>query len=365
MSTMMRYHVQAMNLVAEALAGVERGDIDEERKLELFSQALEWKQKSIAELDKIQSDVTTYATMHQGAANIALECREYALAELFAAKSLARGPGRELANQLKDTIAKADHERNLRSIADSLEQDEVKMNLHGRNLVKGRIAYAEFSKRMEAVESLFKQVIEIPSRQYTLQISPPTIGSFAVNVNLAHSSVMPGSFEKLDPISAYMDKFMENVRLMDGVTTLTLREKFKDTKKREQFLEIARTIAPDGRNISHIGFARAHVDAKERSVSFQTPAVRLPSLSDISEMLVPKERIIYGRLLYADGRFEDSNQIRIINCNGTYNVTLRETGQLNDIVEEMWAGEVRVVATQLDQDMKLDKITLVQPRMIK
>ena len=98
MSVMNDCHDKAMEYAETALVQRIRGNPDKARPL--FEQALEWELKAVAELD--EPIEPTYSVLHRSAGTLALDCKQYRLAEKLAA--LAQDLPTEIAEELRELL---------------------------------------------------------------------------------------------------------------------------------------------------------------------------------------------------------------------------------------------------------------------
>ena len=100
MSVMTDVHRKAMDFAARGL--IERMHGNEEAAASLFKQALENELAAIRELDRLGEKVEpTHSVLHRSVATLALDCRDFRLAEKLACKALAGEPHPEIAEGLR------------------------------------------------------------------------------------------------------------------------------------------------------------------------------------------------------------------------------------------------------------------------
>ena len=366
MNTIMEYHTKAMDFVSQAVTGVERGNIDDEQRLELFSEALKWKTKSIEELDKFSVDDLTYSVMHRGAANIALECGEFDVAMHFAAKPFARSAHPDIADQLHNIMSKVNIKRAKLIIEGPIEDDELQMNLFGKALQNGRVPWEYVNSRVDASIEMIKDVIKVPTDRYPIRVAPPVVGSFAMKICLLRSSNDPVAIGDLDPIRGYIQQFMDNVEIIDGVTPKLLYQKFPDSTQRSSFLSVARKLAPDGRDVSHLGYTVTDSKRLHRTVAINTTRSRLPTLHEVEEdESPPEEGEFFGKLLFADASKGNRREIRLVNRNETHSIELPNEYSIDEIVSRYWARLVRIQGTKVGKKISMNNIDLAQPNMFE
>ena len=96
-------HNEAMDHAHHGLRHRRRGD--DEAAREMFGKALALELEAITALGDASGH--EFSVMHRSAATLAIDCRDYALAERLASQGLAGNPPEHLACELRDVIEQA------------------------------------------------------------------------------------------------------------------------------------------------------------------------------------------------------------------------------------------------------------------
>ena len=107
MSNARELHDRAMTFVDQALRERDRGNT--ERSLELFREALESEMAAIEELP--EKEGLAWAILHRSAGAMALDCKDFHLAQQLASGALADDPHPEVKDELWEVWNQADHYR--------------------------------------------------------------------------------------------------------------------------------------------------------------------------------------------------------------------------------------------------------------
>lgn len=105
MSSARELHDRAMAFVDQALRERERGN--SEHSLELFRKALESEMAAIEGLPEKKG--LAWAILHRSAGAMALDCKDFHLAQQLASRALADDPHPEVKDELRDLWSKADY----------------------------------------------------------------------------------------------------------------------------------------------------------------------------------------------------------------------------------------------------------------
>ena len=105
MSNARELHDRAMIFVDQALRERDRGNT--ERSLELFRKALESEMAAIEELP--EKEGLAWAILHRSAGAMALDCKDFHLAQQLASRALADDPHPEVKDELWEVWNQADY----------------------------------------------------------------------------------------------------------------------------------------------------------------------------------------------------------------------------------------------------------------
>ena len=351
MSSVSDTHNQAMDKAFFADRERRRGN--RERATELFEQALNLELAAIAGMD--ESDGMSWAVLHRSAGWLALGCNQPHVAEQLAVKALVSEPHPEIAEELRDLLEQANFHRHLEPKGIVLSEWEIQLSLVGRAVANGLALWADLMPRTNGFQALIYRIVQrklnlpytggIPTdirNSYHTFVSPPRTGSFAISLRLGQTLPNPSFPGFLGPADV-INEFIDLMEFANGSLITEIQQRIPDMAYRQNFLGLARKLAPDGKEIRQVGFT-AFGDGDTRTLSVTTPASRFP-IPDIEVSHQSGDAIeVSGSLRYADAsaRRRNSNQIKIVNDNGpSYEIVVPE-GLMDDIVRPLWNSYVTV-----------------------
>ena len=368
MTTTHEFHDQAMDLAERALLERLRGNAEE--AFRLFSQAL---RLELSALEGLEPSVEpTYSVLHRSAATLALDCNEVRLAEQLATKALAYEPPIEIAEELRDVLERTNFQRHLQLKGIQLHDDELQLSLAGKAVQLGLIAWDEVSGRIDRVGKLLQRLVERqenrpfreggpPSKTiregYRLHVSTPRASSFAMTLKIMRADgqqYLPGH------VSKTVDEFMDLMELIgrSRVSNEEIQERIPEPPYLRNFLGVARTIAPDGDEISQVGFTLVRGN-QQRTVSVTKLRLELPLPSPaLAEPGGEQSMEIEGILRFADATGQE-NRIRIVVDSGRPLSVRVPEGLMDDIVRPMWNHRVSVKALRKGRVIELQDIALM------
>ena len=138
------------------------------------------------------------------------------------------------------------------------------------------------------------------------------------------------------------DVIVEFLQIIDDVNQgehKNLENRIPDPSYLRNAVELAKAIAPDGKELSQVGFT-ASIDGTHRSVGFTrrradiTVEKKDPGNEDI-------ERLdISGTLLYADATRDAGSTIKLVEGGGQEHKIVVPSGMMDDIVKPLWNTQV-------------------------
>ena len=353
MTSVSSYHNMAMEFADLGLRSRARGD--GARALAYFKQALDWELAAMAELGR--SDGLAWSILHRSAGTLALDCRQFRLAEQITARALAGEPHPDIVDELRDLWEQIHFQRELDRHGIAVRDGELQLSLSGPEVGNGLAPYNEIYGRVDNTATLITRTAERKSgrefrergspakeirENYRTLVSVPRQGSFAVTLKFGNpiQGTLPGMFDT----TSVVDEFMDLLGLLNSSRIRDLQDLIPDPAYLRNFFGLAKKIAPDGERVRQVGFIVKSGD-KERSVALTTPSAELVALSLPAIPNADAEPVtMQGVLRYADATPGSGDQIRVVDIEKdvTHRVQV-PTGMMNDIVRPMW--DRRVVIT--------------------
>jgi hypothetical protein len=367
MMSIIDIHREAMQLADEAFLA--RLHNEPGRASSLLREAFD-KEREAASL--VANDLgmePTRSVLLRSAASLAIDCGETREAERLIGRALSGDPPEEIANELRDLLEQASFHRHLALRGITLEPNEFQVSLAGASVGLGFARSVEFVGRVERTEKLLCRTIdrklkrpfsESPRKKadfgkgYELYVSVPRAASFAVSFRFGSGEQLrlPG----MDLVSEVVDETLACLDLWVQGDDLSLRGRIQDDSYYRNFVALSRSIAPDGENISVVGFT-AIQKGQERHVLLSTPRSKLPRPQVPAIQEAPPSRVeISGTLKVANALSERSSHIEIVDKKEQRHRVRVPLGMMADIVRPMFESEVVVVGHKEKKCIVLEDI---------
>jgi hypothetical protein len=349
-------HHEAMTLASEAFIVRMQGEIDRANNLtrEAFI-----KEKEAANLIANNFDLEpSRSVLHRSAASLALECSELREAEKLIAVALSGEPPQEIANELRDLLEQVYFQRHLDLRGIQLSSNEFQISLAGDSVGLGLVPNHEFASRIESLEKLIYGTAERKkdkpfrkggnptkelSEEVEVYISTPRAASFAVSFRLGNQLSFPG----LGLSEQVIDEIFYALKLFNDSNFEEIKKIILDNDYYQNFVGLARNIAPDGNNINMVGFTAIRNNYEERLI-MSTPRSKSLMLIDGTAAEVKKgERSlednfeIKGKLKFADSTKTDGF-IKVISIEGEAYKIKVPIGMMGDVVRPLYEENVMV-----------------------
>lgn len=350
-------HNESMNRAE--LAFLLRKSGEYEKAEQLFSESLQLELDAIEAIERLPYSEPNYSILHRSAATLALDCNDPRTAEKLISKALSHEPPPQIAEELRDLLEQAHFRRHLQLRGIELAEDEMQMSLAGKEVGFGIVNSNEFLQRIDDASKIIYRIVERrcnkPFREkgrlsqfikddYELFISIPRASSFAITLKLGHPANQP----KLPGFSdtfEIVEEFIDLMRLVNKADFRAIESRIPEAAYRTNFIQLAKRIAPDGKNIKIVGFTSAHSGREE---SVEVTRNKNMIMNPEMKFTGPSELVIVrGVLKFADATHKDSGQIKIIEeeSNLVHKVKVPE-GMMNDIVKPLWDASVVIKGRQ-------------------
>lgn len=351
--TIQDLHKKALEIVDVAFINNFNGN--EDIAIAKFKEALDFEKKAAFLAKQENIGEPSESILFRSAAAIALNAKEFRIAEKLVAFGLSGDPPFEIAEELRNLLEDIHFNRHLNLQGINLDNSEIQMVIAGKGIGLGLVKSEEFIERVSTVQKITLRTVERklgkPFREkgnfakevkdfFQPYISMPRAASFAFTIKLGQPSKqieIPGTERAIDII----DDIVENLSLINESKEETLKERIRDKTYLRNFIVLSKELAPDGDNISLVGFTIVR-NGKEKRIQFTRR--RSDFSSSLSEFTQEEQQMdnkiieVIGRLSAADS--EKSN-IRITLDNGLkYSVVVPEG--LGDIVKNYWDESVKI-----------------------
>ena len=378
MSKVENLHNQAMDIAEEAFLAQKEGE--EEKAIELFSKALSLEHEAANLLSIAIENEPTRSILYRSSAALAQNSNQFDLAERLIANGLAGYPPNEIKEELKNLYEDVNFMRHLSTKGLSLANDQWLMSLYGNGTRFGGTSADLLMMRVDRVSSLFYRTVErllkLPYRirggvskeikeNYGLYINAFAPRSFAVSFQVGRPDPqlkMFPDFVKKKPIepAEVVDEILNCLELFEGEKQEELKSRFEEEEYHDNFVGLAKQMAPDGEDIQLVGFNRIK-DGKERPVALRKNRKKIQKenkLDTSSNNVTTNEVTLVGTLMHANtpikGKF-GSVKLFCPKTQNTYNIAV-PISLMKDIVQPFYEENVIIQGHKKGKKIFLDEI---------
>jgi hypothetical protein len=278
-------HTNSMNIAEDAFIAQRKGD--HEKAVALFRQALDYEQQAAELLSISLESEPSRSILYRSAASLAYNAQDYQLADRLIAQGLSGYPPEEIKDELKNLYEDVNFFRHLKSRGLILDKTQWLLTIAGDAVKYGATAAEQLMTRVDRVSSLFYRTVErllkLPYRvtggvdkvikqHYGLFINTFSPASFAVSFQVGSpdpQQSLPGfELEQIVEPCFVVDELMNCFEIFEKDEPKVLKEHIFDEDYFENFVGLAKEIAPDGKNIKLVGFTSVR-DGLDRPVALR------------------------------------------------------------------------------------------------
>lgn len=317
MQTIKELHDKAMNFAEDAFLAQKSGR--ESDAIRLFADALELEQEAANSLPLSEESEPTRSILFRSAASLAYNSKNYELADRLIARGLSGFPPPEIMEELKNLYEDVNFMRHLSAKGLLIDPNQWLITISGDATSYGGTAAEYLLVRVEKITTQFyrtvERLLELPYREsggvnktikdaYGLYINAFAPSSFAVSFQIGkpdpQMTLFPELKEKKQLESTeIVDEIMSCYEIFEGNEPLKLKDKIKDEDYYENFVGLAKQIAPDGNNVKLVGFTTIR-EGIEKSVALRKSKKEIRDFSKSIESEtehVDKEPVQYTGIL--------------------------------------------------------------------
>ncbi len=358
--TMRDLHQRAMELAEFAFEARLLGDAATAR--DLAKQALQFESNAAQLMTNKLDAEPTRSILHRSAASLALQSGELREAERLISEGLRGNPPAEIAEELRDLLEQVSFTRHLSLRGVVLEPSEFQLSLAGKGVSFGIAPGDKLIEKLQSIQKLIYRTIDRIShrpfqdnpaspKDYGLFVSTPRAGSFAFSVSIGRPEQprLPG----FDDTHQIVDEVFKGIELLNSNAEEELRELIPDEAYYTNFIALAKRLAPDGEEISLVGFTTVR-GGSERQVALTRTRNQISIASKSTPTKEPLEAsrpivTLRGQLLHADSTKRASGQIKLKDEQGQMHVIVVPPGMMSDIVKPLWEETVEVVGRTISK----------------
>lgn len=286
MQTIKEIHDKAMNLAEDAFHAQKSGR--EADAIRLFAEALELEQEAANSLPLSEESEPTRSILFRSAASLAFNSKNYEVADRLIARGLSGFPPPEIMEELKNLYEDVNFMRHLSAKGLLIDPNQWLMTISGDAIRYGGTAAEYLLVRVEKITTLFyrttERLLKLPYRAsggvnktikdaYGLYINAFAPSSFAVSFQIGRPDPQTTLFPELKEAkqiepTEIVDEIMSCYEIFEGKEPLKLKDKFKDEDYYQNFVGLAKQIAPDGNNVKLVGFTTIR-EGREKLVALR------------------------------------------------------------------------------------------------
>lgn len=366
-----RLHREASQLANKAR--IAQFDGDETVYSSLIEQAFQ-KESESAILLREDPSHHMFAILHRSAATLAYRCADFRAAELLIAHGLAGDPNQHVKEELYDLLGKVRLSSKL-TTTDLLDNDsDLVLTLQGVEPDAGLLDYKLLPRLVTKCAVLLRNTIGFVydfgfqelsqvDKKYRLLTSTPAKGSYKVGIKLAHQAQLPlpnfGGFDEV------LSKLIENVRLLADGDIEQLQRNFNDNSYFNNFLGLAKEVAPDGERVTAVAMEAA-IQGQKQSVLLdrarsELSAMYLPPANEATPTeyrISDEQETVVGLLQYADAT-RAHGEVKLRDDDGKWWQIVVPEGLAEDVVKPYFGDRVQVKGRHMIRARKAKRLFLV------
>ena len=374
MTTVKELHPKAMDLAEEAF-GLQRRGLDK-RAQSLFIKALALEREAALSLPLTEDSEPSRSILFRSAASLAYNAEDYETAERLVAQGLSGYPPLEIKEELKNLYEDINFKRHLYANGIVLSENQWLMSIHGNATSFGGTLVEPLLSRVDRVTALFYRTVErllgVEYRitgsskkeikdSYGLYLNAFAPSSFAVSFQIGTPDpqlqlVDHKQRPEVGP-DFVVDELMQCLELWENGKSEKLKERIDNEVYYENFIGIAKQIAPDGDDVKTVGF-KAVRKGRERPVTLRKSRVKIRQLPEVPEISISHvERVTFeGILKYASTpQTKDFGTVHLSAAEGTHSIKV-PISLMKDVVRPYYEEPVLVAAIKKGDKYYLEDI---------
>ena len=369
MSDSLDLHRRAMVIADDAQVALDDGRRDEAQ--DLFRRAAALEEEAATGVG--EGPPLDRAVLLRSAAALALEGAQPEVAERLLARGLLQDVPNAILDEMRDLLEQVHFQRHLDIKGITLDDTDVQMSMAGQAIGYGFASSDEFVTRVRDFERLLYRTAERKAgREYReggspkkfiknnfeLYLSVPRAASFAVTLRLGRPKDQLAMSE-VEGQPSVIAETLDLLEIAQSGDLAAIQERVPQEPYRRNLLALAKKIAPDGDNVSIVGFT-VRRGVKERRLSLTRTKPELNELTRPRVTPAPSERVeVTGLLKFADDTGKGEGTIKLVESDGTTHKIRVPEGMMTDIVRPLWDDEVVVRGERSGGVIELDEIDAV------
>lgn len=353
-------HREAMQIAQQAIVAKQNGN--EEQAIALYQSAFELERIAAMGLLQYEDKEPTRSILFRSAAALAKNSNNYREAERMVSYGLSGNPPTEIADELRVLYDELNFERHINIKGLQLDETEISLSLSGNEVGHGVIRSNEFLDRLQVIEQLTYRTAErksgkpfrtsgSASQNIRIQFEPfiatPIAASFAVKIKFGKPTNQLPVFDEKYIYAEVLNDVVSGIDLANSSREEELKERIGNNDYYENFVSLAKAIAPDGDNIKQVGISLSK-DNEQHTIAIRLPKAKYRQVNQKQGRSQRQLITVSGTLRMADA---DNNTIRLVSEKETHKITV--PSGLTDLVRLYWEDYVTLTISKTAKRSKL------------
>lgn len=378
-------HQHAMDIAEEAFYFKRRGAMAEAKHL--FAQALSLERRAAELLPASEENEPSRSILFRSAASLAYNADDFASADRLITLGLAGFPPKEVRDELWALYEDIRFAGHLQSHQMELDPHQFVLSLNGAGVASGVAPADQVMTRVERLRTVVyrtaERLLAVPYRltggvskefknRYELFFVSWSPGSFSVSFQvgrpLEQLALFGDEAQHTEPVepNAVINEVIDCLRLFEFDRDAELSARIPDDLYRENFIGLAKEIAPDGNTVQSVGLISYGSNESpplvlKRNRKQLRAAVSSPGSS--VQVTDATEEIYRGTLFYANTPLDlnrKTGQVKLLESESKKKMTINVPIALMKDVVQPYYGEVVVVSVREEKgrmiliDLSLD-----------
>lgn len=322
-----------------------------------------------------------HGLLYRSAASLAYNGDSYDEAERLIAHGLIGFPPAEIKEELKDLYENINFKRHLHQQGIVLSNNSWTMTIYGNATSYGGTSVEPLMLRVEKITALFYRTVErllgLEYRTsgstkkeikdtYGLYVNAFAPSSFAVAFQIAAPDPQPSLFEnqqeerkRVEPDSV-VDEVMRCFEILESARPENLKKRIPDKTYYQNFVGIAKEIAPDGDDIKFVGF-NALRGEKEWPVALRKRRQQITDTFSVPE--IPSEdrtlpTTLTGVLTFANSPLgKKFGTVKLIDADTRAHLIKVPIALMKDVVQPYYEERVVIICDSKNNRLYLNDIS--------
>jgi hypothetical protein len=348
-------HNAALDLADEAFFLRKKGNLV--GAIELFKEAYHLEIKAAFQCASFSDNEPTRSILFKSAAHLANNAHLYELAAKAVHNALAGDAPQSISEELYELLDELSFRKHLLVKGVSLGSDEIQVSLSGPGVDKGLVQYNEMNSRVEVVTRMVTRTAErIQGRDFRTSGRSYNMVNYQPYMSVARAQSYAFTLRFAKPASAQMSipgfetshivpNLFRYVGLIEERNAELIKAEIKNVNYLSNFIALAKELAPDGKNISTVGFS---YNGPNGIIDCPLRTTRAEITRLFSNMGEAKDKSEYihsvGKLSLADS---DKSLLKFTpDGNKSSPYEIRVSRALDDVVRLYWGQKVDVTLTK-------------------